>query len=209
MRKKQSKSIIQGVKHNKVVWLLTLSDISTWGSYYIISVIAGIYLANKLGQNAVEIIGYGTTIYFISRAVFQIPVGIITDKLKKDSDEVLLLALGSILMGTSFIFYPFITTPVTYFFLQFLFGLGTAMNLNTWRKLFATNISQNREGREYGMYEVLMSLSIAGFSSLAGIVANEGGVYFDMVIVSAGLFMMTSFIWALLILRIKSRKSAK
>lgn len=101
--------------------------------------------------------------------MFQIPVGIITDRLERDRDEVLILAIGSILMGMSFVMYPLIDRPISYFFLQFLFGLGTAMNLNTWRKLFAKNLQKNNEGKEYGMYEVFMSMAIAAFSWVAGL----------------------------------------
>ncbi|KXK27079.1 MAG: Major Facilitator Superfamily protein [candidate division WS6 bacterium OLB20] len=207
MRVTRNETLLRQLTSNKVIWLLTLSDIFTWGSYYIISTIAGIYLAGRLGVNAVEIIGIGTAVYFVCRAVFQIPVGIITDRLERDRDEVLILAIGSILMGMSFVMYPLIDRPISYFFLQFLFGLGTAMNLNTWRKLFAKNLQKNNEGKEYGMYEVFMSMAIAAFSWVAGLVAGAGGIYFDLVMIAVGITMMLSFGWALLILTIRDRKS--
>ncbi|MFA6754866.1 MAG: hypothetical protein WCR68_03510, partial [Candidatus Dojkabacteria bacterium] len=108
------------VRLNKVTLLLTLSDIFTWGSFVVISALSGIYLAGKLGQDTVEFVGIGTGIYFITRAVFQIPIGILTDRLNKDKDEIIILAIGSILAGTPYLFYPHITEPWHYFLLQFV-----------------------------------------------------------------------------------------
>ena len=195
------------LKTNKVIWLLTLSDIFTWGAYFVVNVIAGIYLASKLGVDAIEIIGIGTTIYFFCRAVFQLPIGYLTDKHLHDKDEILLLAGGSFLMGMSFVFYPLINSPWMYFFLQVLFGLGTAMNLNTWRKLFATNLDKDQEGKEYGIYEVVMSMAIAAFSWVAGFAASVSKGSFDSVMIISGVVMMTGSIWAFLIFRVLTRKS--
>lgn len=192
---------------NKVIWLLTMSDIFTWGAYYVISVLSGIYLANKLGQNTVEIVGIGTAIYFFCRAIFQLPVGVIIDRIKKDNDEIVLLAIGNVLMGMSFLLYPLISSALVYFILQFIFGVGTAVNLNTWRKLFAKNLDANKEGEEYGLYEVLMSLTIAVFSSVAGFIANISKEYFDGVMMLIGIIMMSGFIWPVLIIKIRDRKS--
>ena len=76
------------------------------------------------------------------------PIGKITDKIKSDSDEILFLLIGAILMGLPFIVYPFISIPVHYYILQFVFGLGVSFNLTNWRKLFALNVDKNREGTQ-------------------------------------------------------------
>lgn len=117
--------------------------------------------------------------------MFQIPFGIMTDRIKRQNDEALLLGVGNMLMG-------------------FPFGLGTAMNLIAWRKLFALNLDRDREGKEYGVYGVVMSLSIAVFSSIAGLIANVSSQLFDVVMVCTGTVMIIGTFWALLIFRIKS-----
>ena len=89
---------------NKAITLLTLSDIFVWGSFTITSVLAGIYLSNKLGANTIKFIGIGTSIYLLTRGLFQIPIGIINDKYESEKDEVILLTLGILLMGIPFFF---------------------------------------------------------------------------------------------------------
>ncbi len=195
------------VKINKVTLLLTLSDIFTWGSFVVISALSGIYLAGKLGQDTVEFVGIGTGIYFITRGVFQIPVGILTDRLNKDKDEIAILAIGSILAGTPYLFYPHITEPWQYFLLQFIFGFGISLNVVNWRKMFALNVREGMEGKEYAFYDAVLSVSTAAVSVIFGIVANIGEKYFDMIMTLSGISMMLASVWILLIAKVQNRRS--
>ena len=194
-------------KINKVLIFLTFSDVFSWGSFTVISALTGLYLAKKLGQNTVEYVGIGTAIYFFVRGLAQMPIGHLTDKFKKDKDEIFLLALGIVLMGIPFLFYQKITVFYHYFLLQAIFGLGAALNVTNWRKLFALNIDGGREGRQYATYETIMSLCTGVLSVVGGVIANMGEKYFDMVISFSGLFILFSTVWILLIYLIEERKS--
>lgn len=195
-------------KINKVLIFLTFSDVFSWGSFTVISALTGLYLANKLGQNTVEYVGIGTAIYFFVRGLAQMPIGHLTDKFKKDKDEIFLLALGIVLMGIPFLFYQKITVFYHYFLLQAIFGLGAALNVTNWRKLFALNIDGGREGRQYATYETIMSLCTGVLSVVGGVIANMGEKYFDMVISFSGLFIILASFWILLIYLLEERKSS-
>lgn len=192
---------------NRIIWYLTLSDIFTWGLFLVINSIAGIYLQNKLGGSAIEYIGIGTAIYYLAKGGIQIPIGMITDRIKKDKDDILFLLLGNILMGIPFFFYPLLQNPLPYFALQLVGGLGAAMNLVNWRKLFAKNLDKGKEGYDYAVYDTIMSVAGAAFSVIAGFVASVNQVYFDLVIVGIGGLMLSSGIWVILIYFVNNRKS--
>ncbi|MDD4382293.1 MAG: MFS transporter [Candidatus Dojkabacteria bacterium] len=192
---------------NKVVLFLTLSDVFTWGPFFIISALSGIYLSNRLGAGTVEFVGVGTAIYFLTRAITQIPIGSITDRIKKDRDELIILIVGILLMGLPYIFYPLITKDYHYYILQFIFGLGVSLNLSNWRKLFAMNVDKGREGRQYGFYETIISICTVILSATIGLVANLGDIYFDIVMICSGIFMMAGSIWVVMIFNFKKRKT--
>ena len=194
-------------KFNKVVIFLSLSDVFSWGSFTVISILSGIYLSHKLGVDTLKLIGIGTAIYFFTRAAFQIPIGLFTDKYKKDRDEILILFVGVLLMGVPYLFYPYIQQPSHYFILQFIFGLGVSLNVTNWRKLFALNIDGGKEGIQYGIYELIMSVCSGFLSILAGSIANLGSLYFDTVMSLAGVFIMSGSIWIILIYKYEGRKS--
>lgn len=191
---------------NRVILYLTTSDIFTWGLMAVIQGFAGLYLAEKLDSDVIRVVGVGTGIFSFANALFQIPIGVLIDKIKKDRDDIFVLFTGNICMGMPFLFYPFINSEYVYFFLQFIVGAGTAMNLVSWRKIFAMNLDRGREGIEYAIYESIMGLTIGLFSLIAGIIANIGEGYFDAVMVAIGIIMMTSGLWVLLILGVDNRK---
>lgn len=196
-------------KKNKVLALLTVADMFSYGPFLIISALSGLYLSQRLGVDAIKFVGIGTSIYFITRAIIQLPLGYITDKIKSDTDEILLLAIGIIFMGLPYTFYPHITMPWHYYVLQFIFGFGEALNLTNWRKLFAMNTDEGREGRQYGSYETIVSLFTAMLSILIGSLANLNQAYFDYVMVGAGIVMMLGSIAVLMIFSINKRKTNK
>lgn len=204
-----NKLFINKYSVNRVIWYLTLSDIFTWGLYFTVNSIVGIYLENKLGGRAVEYIGIGVAIYLVAKGVFQIPIGLITDRIKKDKDDIVFLLLGNVLMGLPFFFYPILESPLPYFILQFVLGLGSAMNLVNWRKLFAQNLDKGREGYNYAVYDTIMSIAGAGLSLLIGYIASVSQVYFDLVIVAIGGLMLFSGLWVILIYFVNNRKSNK
>lgn len=192
-------------KINKTVLLLTLTDVFSWGPFYIISTISGIYLANKLGEDTVQFIGIGTAIYYVTRSIFQIPIGYITDKLKTTTDEMVMLCLGVILMGIPYILYPQISLPIHYYILQFVFGVGSSLNLTTWRKLFALNIDKGKEGSQYAFYEAATSLSSALLATSMGYIANISERHFDIIIVLSGLVMSLACLWVICISKMKQK----
>jgi MFS family permease len=197
----------KGKNGNKVVMFLTLADMFTWGPFLIISALSSIYLSKKLGVDTVKFVGIGTAVYFFTRALFQVPMGHITDKIKGDRDEILLLATGMILMGLPYTLYPHITLPAHYYGLQFIFGIGACLNVTNWRKLFATNIDSGMEGLQYGLYETVISTTTAVISLLVGSIANLGENYFDTVMVVSGILMMVGSVWALSIHSVKQRRT--
>lgn len=189
---------------NRTLFLLTLSDVFNWGFYQIIPAFAGLYLIELFGEQTVSIIGIGICVYLVTRGIFQIPIGVICDHMRSDRDEIVFLLIGNVLMAIPYLLYPSISEPGHYYSLQFVFGLGAAMNLVTWRKLFAANLSRHREGYDFAVYETIMSLMSAMLSAVTGIVASISRTYFDMIMILIGITMMMSAFWAFLILRIRA-----
>ena len=149
-------------KFNKVIIILTISDVLVWGTYLVAYPLQGIYLSYQHGDQAIQYITIGLSIYYLMRALLQIPIGSIVDK------TIWSLGIGCTLIGLSFVVFPFTTTAVEYYLLMALAGVGGAFNLIGWRKLFAKNLDKDKEGREYALYETVMSLCTAVFSIVGG-----------------------------------------
>ncbi len=199
--------LIEKAGINKVIMYLTLSDVFTWGVYVIVSAFTGLYLQTKLQMDVVEIVGIGAACFYIARVLFQIPIGLISDSLKRDRDEIVFLMLGNLLMGLPLLLYSNIDTPVYFYILQFFIGIGASMNLVNWRKLFAANLEDGKSGSAYAVYDTIISLSIAIVGILGGQIASLGESSFNLVIAMTGVVMILSATWPALIF-LANRKSA-
>lgn len=193
---------------SKVIWVLTSSDIMVWGTASIGAPLVAIYLTSKFGELTVQYIGVATAIYFVIRGLSQLPLGILTDKIKSDIDEITLLIAGSVLMGTPYLFYPLVSEPWHYYLIQAFIGLGASLNLNNWRKLFAKNLTKDREGQTYGFYETIMSLSTALFGLLGGYISSINAEIFEIVIMSLGVMIIVGGLINVGIYTVNNRKSA-
>jgi len=191
---------------NRIIWYLTLSDIFSWGFFSVLSSIIGIYLAEKFDGKALTFIGIGLATYYFFRGISQIPLSKITDGIKGEKDDAIFLIIGNILLGAPFLFYPFIFNPLLYYFLQMVMGIGAAMNVLSWRKIFAKNLDVGKEGYDYAIYDATISTAMIFISIIAGVIANISSYYFNVVIFGTGLLIMSSSIFALMIYRSILRK---
>lgn len=199
-------------KLNKVIVFLTASDVFTWSLMVVVSALTGLYLSERIGftdNEAIRIVGVGTAVYSLMNGLFQIPIGIFIDKYKGNKDEIALLFLGNTLMGLPLILFPTIRSEYTFYGLQMIIGIGTSINLVSWRKLFAKHVDDDHEGLQYGTYETVMSISIGLFSIMAGILASVSTQYFDLVIVGIGIVMVLSSFWAYMIFRVEYPRNQK
>jgi MFS family permease len=192
---------------NKVIFFLTISDIFTWGTIAMGTPLIGIFLSKKFGDQTILYVGIATACYFISRAIVQIPIGLISDKIHHDNDEILILFLGCFIMGIGYILIPFITEPWQYFLIMSFIGLGASMNLNSWRKLFSSNLDKTHEGVGYGFYETIMSFSTAIISLIGGYFSSLSNVAFEIVLITIGFAIIIGGLISGSILLIKNRKS--
>lgn len=192
---------------NRVIWLLTFSDIFSWGLYLAIIGLIGLYLSNILGTDTVEMVGIGVGIYYLIRGFTQIPIGLVVDKIKRDRDDLIALILGNICLGVPFLMYPLIQNEFAFYALQAISGLGASLNLVTWRKLFARNLDQGKEGVSYAVYDTVLSAAISLFSFGIGLVANINQFYFDLVMVVVGSLVISSSVWPALIFFVRNRKT--
>ncbi|MDQ7021666.1 MAG: MFS transporter [Candidatus Dojkabacteria bacterium] len=170
-----------------------------WGAIDVINSLVGIFIAEKFGDSAIEYVGIGFAIINITKASLQIPIGLLVDKIAGNKDEIVFLIFGSIFIGIPFLLYPLITTKYQFFILQACIGVGMSLNLISWRKLFALNLDKGNEGIEYGVYDTIYSISVALLSFIAGMVAGINNTFFNTTVVTFGIIVILSSLWAILI----------
>ena len=179
---------------NPTVRFLTASDAVLTAALGLFGPIFAVYLTQNIQtDNALEVIGIGTSIYLFTRSIGQIPLAYVIDKIKGERDDYYLLLIGNTAFIIVPILYTFITEPWQLFAIQFFYGIGAALTYPTWSAVFTRHIDKGREGIEWGIYQTMSDMAGAIAAPIGGFIAAFYG--FDAVMYLASSLALISSVF--------------
>lgn len=175
---------------------LTVSDAVLTAALGLFGPIFAVYLADKITtDNALEVIGIGTSIYLFTRSLGQVPLAYVIDKVKGELDDFYILLAGNTIFIIVPILYLFITEAWHLFAIQFAYGLGAALTFPTWNALFTRHIDKGREGIEWGVYQTTVDMAGAIAAPIGGFIAAYYGFQAVMILASLLAVISSFFIY--------------
>lgn len=181
---------------NPTVRFLTISDTMLAAALGLFGPIFAVYLTESIRtDNALEVIGIGTSIYLFTKSIGQVPLAYLIDKIKGEKDDFYILLIGNSIYFIVPILYTFITQPWHLFFIQFIYGLGAALTIPTWRALFTRHIDRGKEGIEWGIYQTMSDLAGAVAAPIGAMVAVFYGFNAVLYLASALALVSSIFIY--------------
>ncbi|MFH1253654.1 MAG: MFS transporter [Candidatus Uhrbacteria bacterium] len=188
---------------NIVVKFLIISDIVLVGARGLLAPIFAIFAIGVIPEATIETIGIATTIYLVSKSIFQVPAAALMDKIKGERDDFLMLIIGSFISAILPLFYLVMRTPLELYIIQFFIGVSYAFMFPSYMAIFTRHIDRDKEGVEWGAYFTLVDLGAALAAAIGGVLAVSVGFNWVIIITSAATFLGT-----LLILPIKAHMRA-
>lgn len=137
-----------------VVRFLTISDFLIIGGFGLITPIFAVFIVENINGGSLEVVGIATTIYLLTKSVGQIPAAILIDKIKGEKDDFWAMLLGSIIFSLVPLLYLIIDSPIELYLVQFFYGLVVAFTFPSWYAIFTRHIDKNKEGLEWGIYNI-------------------------------------------------------
>ena len=160
---------------NKVVRILTLSDVLLLGSAGLVTPIFAIFVVGNIKGGTVEVAGIAATVYLVTKSFGQLFAAEIIDRIKGELDDFWTMFYGSIGMSLAYLLYVFISTPIQLYLVQFFLGVAAAFTFPSWMAIFTRHIDRNHEGREWGIYYTMTDLAAAITAGIGGTVAYRLG----------------------------------
>ena len=160
---------------NLFIKTLTISDIFIISSFGLIAPIFAIFVEDTIVGGNIEIAGFATMVFLLSKSLIQLPLARLIDRTKGEQDDFWFMLLGSIATSLVPLFYLFVTTPNQLYLIQFFYGASQAITFPSWLAIFTRHIDKNKEAVEWGTYYTLTDLSHAGAAALGGIIAYHFG----------------------------------
>lgn len=188
---------------NKIIKILTCSDILLLTGFGFISPIFAIFIAQKitLGDTgeAAEVAGFAMAIYWGVKSALQIPIGNYLDKNHGEKDDIIFVMVGNLLAALSVFGYLFSSLPWHVYLIQAVYSLGMAMNIPAWTAIFTRHIDKGKEAFEWAARSTVIGIGAGASGALGGVIAANLG--FDFLFITVGIFVLLSSFMPLLILK--------
>ena len=197
-----SRNIVRAIKNYKinfVIKMLILSDFLVWSSFQLLAPIFAIFITDKI-QGGIEVVGIAAGIYWLTKSLFEIPVGIFIDRTKAESDDLYLAFGGTVVTSLVYLSYVFIDSVSQLYILQAVLGIGAAVAFPGWYSIFTKHVDKGKEAFEWSLYDVVLGVGMAGAAALGGFIAHAFGFNALFLIIS-----IFTLLGAFILLTLKSK----
>jgi len=177
---------------NPVVKLLISSDFLIVSAFGLLAPVFAIFLTDSIQGGSVEVAGFAAAIWALSRGVFQIPMGIISDRGVGRHWDFKLLLGGSLGIALIPLAYLFAETPLHIYLIQGMYGFFQAMAWPTWTAVFTRYIDPHEEGFEWATYQTVVDFGVAAAAGIGGVVAFKFG--FEPLFMAVSAFSIFGFL---------------
>lgn len=159
---------------NNIIKTLIYSDFFFFFGVGLLTPIFAVFIMDNI-ENRIEIVGYATTIYWLTRLFATIPVSRIMDKIRGHRDEYYFLVFGTFFVSFVPLLLLLASDPYHLYLIQVFNGLAMSMAVQSWRILFTTFIDKKMMGFEWSLEDVGISISTAISASLGAFVVKLFG----------------------------------
>jgi|SRR3989344_465996 len=186
---------------NKVVrayiyWDLTVN--SAWG---LLGPVFAIFLLDKIATgNLVEgakIAGFSTLVYWVTKGIFQMPIGTYLDKSSGEVDDFWFFVIGVVITGLVPFGFLISYLPWHIYSLQMLHAIGMAMVVPSSTAIFIRHTDKGHEAYESSLDSTLLGTGVGVTGALGGIIAAYFG--FKLIFILTGFFTLFSVFFIFLI----------
>lgn len=168
--------------------MFVVADLTLLAGWGLINPIFALFIVDRIEGGDVITIGIATAIYWIVKAVVQLPVAKFLDATASEKDDFIAIIMGLVLAGLSALGFIFIDQPWQLYTLQFVHAIAFALYVPSWSGVFSRHLDKNHEALDWSLDSSGLSLA-AGLSGLAsGIMASIYG--FNTIFVMASIFSL-------------------
>lgn len=195
---------------NNLIKILTYSDVLLISGWGLVSPIFAVFLTSRISGGNLELVGLAVAVYWIIKAFLQIPVARFLDQKKGEVDDMLVMAIGSLLVSITPFLYINARTATHVLVLQVFYGFGAALITPGWMAIFTRHVDQHKEAEEWSIYNSMVGLGSALAGGLGGFLAEKFGFQLLFLIVGVICIAGTSLLYFVYQdIRMAERKSPK
>ncbi len=173
-------------KISTILLILTWVDVLILSAFGLLSPMFAIFVTKQIVGGTASVVGFATATYFISKSLFQIPIGRFIDKHSGEKDDFWVLIFGYAIIAAVPFLYLFAFAPFHIYFLQALLGIGDALAVPAYLAIFSRHLDKEHEGTEWSVRSVFTGVAAAIAGAGGGVIVDAFG--FKALFLVAGTF---------------------
>ncbi len=175
---------------NRVTKFLILSDLLILSGWGMIDPIFAIFLIQRIEGATLISIGFLATIYWIIKALLQIPISLVLDKTDGEIDDFYAIIFGLMVIGISAFSLMLVTEMWQVYIVQFIKAVGFSLYVPAWSAVFSRHLDRGHATFDWAVQNSSVGLGIGLAGAIGGSVASLLG--FNILFLLIGLLALAS-----------------
>lgn len=152
-------------KISRVIRQFILADLALLSAWGLILPIFAIFIIERVAGATIITVGISAAVYWITKAIVQVPVAILLDKTPSEKDDYIVLTSGLVLIGFSALAFILIKEVWQLYLVQVIHAVGFGMYHPGWSGIFSRHLDKNHEALDWSLDNATMSIA-AGVTGL-------------------------------------------
>ena len=178
------------LKVNKVIRYFVLSDLFFWGGWGLINPIFALFIVGRIAGATALTVGIATALYWIVKALSQIPIALYLDRRDRDHFDLHFLIIGLMFAGFIAMLFPLAKNTGMLFALMVAQGVAYGIYTPSWSAVFSRHLDKQHYAFDWSLDSTTIGLSTGIAALIGGAIVGTFG--FDMVFVLTGFFSFSS-----------------
>lgn len=155
------------LKVNRLIRFFVIADLFFWSGWGFVNPIFALFIVNRIEGASVLTVGIASAIYWLTKAIFQMPVAIYLDKHKGERDDFHSLVSGLILAGIAAMSFLLVKTVVGLYLVIFVQALAFGLYTPAWSAIFSRHLDKKNNAFDWSLDQTVVGLAL-GVTAFVG-----------------------------------------
>lgn len=180
---------------NRIVKYFVLSDLFFLGGWGLINPLFAVFVMQNIPGATLFTVGALASVYWIVKALVQMPVSILLDRREGEKDDFYALIFALVLAGFTAMLFTMANSITSIFVVHFFHAIALGFYTPSWSAIFSRHLDKEKYAFDWSLDSTAIGLASGVAGITGGLIANSFGFSAVFVITS-----ILSFAGALLLL---------
>ncbi len=181
---------LKDLKVNRLIRFFVASDLLFWSGWGLITPVFAIFVIEKIAGATIVNVGIASAIYWIAKALLQMPVALYLDKHEGERDDFHALVSGLILAGFAAISFVLVRSITGLYFVVFLQALAFGLYTPSWSAIFSRHLDKKNYAFDWSLDNTSIGIALGITAMIGSALAATFG--FDVIFISASVLSFAS-----------------